>query len=118
MFATIRWRCHLRVSDRRAAERVAGRIAVRLDVPVELESYERYGKFPELAEVALTSPLACSTPESALAAGLRSAWAVATPWILGPPDADGVFEGVASSQAGSRFTVPGVEWMEFRITAR
>jgi hypothetical protein len=118
VFATITWRCHMRVSDRRAAERVVGRIAVRLDVPVEMERYERYWKFPELAEVALTSPLGCATEEAALLAGLRCAWAVATPWALGPPGADGVFEGVASARAGARFTVPGVEWMEFHIAPR
>ncbi|MFJ6075599.1 hypothetical protein ACIQFU_33010 [Streptomyces sp. NPDC093065] len=118
MFETIQWRCHVRANDRRAAERVVGRVAAGLDRDIRIETYERYRKFPELAELRLTSPLDADGPEAALLAVLRSAWRIATPWSLGPPGTDGEFDGVASANTGSRFAVPGVEWMQFHVTDR
>ncbi|CAM5685807.1 hypothetical protein STENM327S_04095 [Streptomyces tendae] len=78
---------------------------------------ERYWKYPELAELRLTSPLEPVGPEAALLAVLRSAWLIATPWALGAPDAEGEFHGIASLP-GSHFTVPGVEWMQFQVDGR
>ncbi|MFE4832538.1 hypothetical protein [Streptomyces sp. NPDC056672] len=118
MFETIWWRCHVRATDRRGAERVARRLGTQLDGAVQIESYERYWKFPELAEMRLVSPLRCSTPETALLTTLQYARRIATPWSLGTPGPGNEFEGVAASNAGSRFAVPGVEWMEFHVTER
>ncbi|MFG2543557.1 hypothetical protein ACGFOM_14070 [Streptomyces sp. NPDC048594] len=118
MFETIRWRCYARVNHRRAAERVVGRLAARLDRPLRLDTYERYWKYPELAELRLVSPLESVGPDAALLAVLGSAWRIATPWALGAPDTDGEFEKIAAVNTGSRFTVPGVEWMEFHVTDR
>ncbi|MFH8491966.1 hypothetical protein [Streptomyces longisporoflavus] len=118
MFETIRWRCHVRVSDRRGAERVVGQLVARLDRTMRIESYERYWKYPELAELRLTSPLESVSPDAVLLTVLQSAWRIATPWGLGAPGSDGEFDGVASVDIGSRFAVPGVEWMEFYVTDR
>ncbi|WP_254406283.1 hypothetical protein [Streptomyces sp. AC627_RSS907] len=118
MFETIRWRCHVRTHDRRGAERVVGRLAARLDRTIRFETYERYGKYPELAEVRLTSPLETVSPEATLLTVLHSAWRIATPWVLGAPGTDGEFDGIAAANTGSRFTVPGIEWMEFYVTDR
>jgi hypothetical protein len=120
MFETIRWRCHVHANDRRAAERVVGRLAARLDRPVEIESYERYCKFPELAVLRLVSPLGCPAPEHALMAALESAWKIATPWSLGSQGAGShhEFEGIAAANVGARFSVPGIQWMEFHVTDR
>ncbi|MGW2295347.1 hypothetical protein [Streptomyces violaceorubidus] len=115
MFETIRWGCFARVNDRRAAERTVGRLAALLDRPVHIESYERYGKYPELAELCLTSPLGAAGPEAALLGVLRSAWLIASPWALSAPGPDGGFDAIASANTGARFAVPGVEWMEFRV---
>ncbi|MET9500053.1 hypothetical protein [Streptomyces sp. NPDC006552] len=115
MFESIWWHCHVRVADRRGAEGVVTRLAAQLDSTVQFESYERYWKFPELAEIRLNSPLQCSTPETALLATLRYAWRAATPWALLAPGPGNEFEGVAALNAGSRFLVPGIEWMEFHI---
>ncbi|MGW5850637.1 hypothetical protein ACWFQ8_22255 [Streptomyces sp. NPDC055254] len=92
-------------------------VQAQWEQPVQIDSYERYWKIPELAEVRLTSPLGRSTPETALLTALRSAWTIATPWSLGAPGVDDGFEGIASAAAGSRFIVPGIEWMRFRISA-
>ncbi|MFF0513078.1 hypothetical protein [Streptomyces sp. NPDC004250] len=118
MFETIRWRCYARVNDRRAADRVVGRLAARLDRPLRLDTYERYWKYPELAELRLVSPLESDSPDAALLAVLQSAWRIATPWALGAPGSDGEFDGIASVNNGSHFTLPGVEWMEFQVTDR
>src|SRR5688572_12979909 len=59
MFETIRWRCYAHVADRRGAERVVGRIGELLPHTIEIKSYERYWKFPELAELRFVSPLRC-----------------------------------------------------------
>ncbi|MFE1074384.1 hypothetical protein ACFW5W_24590 [Streptomyces sp. NPDC058783] len=115
MFETIWGRCHIRADDRRAAERVVGRLAARLDRPLRTETYERYGRYPEMAQMCLTSPLGAVGPAAALHTVLRSAWLPASPWALGAPTADGEFGGVASVSIGSRFVVPGVEWMEFHV---
>jgi hypothetical protein len=120
MFEEIRWRCYAQVADRRGAERVAGRIGKLLPHAIEIDSYERYWKFPELAELRFVSPLRCSAPEDALLTTLQRAWSIGTPWTLSGPE-PGVrheFEGIASSNVGARFRVPGVEWMEFTITDR
>ncbi|MDQ1038588.1 hypothetical protein QFZ75_005004 [Streptomyces sp. V3I8] len=118
MFETIRWRCYAHVADRRGAERVVGRVGKLLPHTIEIESYERYWKFPELAELRFVSPLRCSTPQDALLATLQRAWRVATPWSLsGPgPEARHEFEGIASSNVGASFNVAGIEWMEFITT--
>ncbi|MFI6346473.1 hypothetical protein [Streptomyces sp. NPDC050560] len=118
MFETIRWRCFLRVRDRRAAERVVGRVERVMGREVRMERYERYWKIPELAEVWLVSPLHRTTAESALLTTLRSAWQVATPWSLAPPGPGPgeEFEGSAILDAGARFAVPGVEWMQFFLS--
>ncbi|MEV6084879.1 hypothetical protein [Streptomyces parvulus] len=118
MFETIQWRCYARVNDRRGAERVVGRLAARLDRPLRLDTYERYWKYPELAELRLVSPLESFGPEAALLAVLQSAWRIGTPWTLGAPGTDGEFEGIAAVNTGSHFSVPGVEWMEFQVIAR
>ena len=120
MFETIRWRCYAHVADRRGAERVVGRIEQLLPHTIEIESYERYWKFPELAELRFASPLRRSAAEDALLTTLQWAWQVATPWNLSSPE-PGVrheFEGIASSNIGARFRVGGIEWMEFAITDR
>lgn len=120
MFETIRWRCHVHANDRRAAERVVGRIAARLDRPVDIESYERYCKFPELAVLRLVSPLQCPTPELALMTVLECAWKIATPWSLGS-QGSGVhheFMGIAAANVGAHFSVPGIEWTEFYVSDR
>ncbi|MFJ4719120.1 MULTISPECIES: hypothetical protein [Streptomyces] len=118
MFETIRWRCYAHVADRRGAERVVGRIERLLPHTVEIESYERYWKFPELAELRFTSPLRRSAPEDALLTTLRWAWQIATPWNLSGPQSGErhEFEGIASSNIGAGFRVGGIEWMEFTIT--
>lgn len=87
---------------------------------IELEGYERYWKFPELAELRFVSPLGCPDPQDALLTTLQWAWRVATPWSLSAPDAGArhEFEGVASSSVGASFSVAGIEWMEFTITDR
>ncbi|MEH0420332.1 hypothetical protein [Streptomyces sp. B21-083] len=120
MFETIRWRCHVHANDRHAAERVVGRLAVRLDRSVEMETYERYCKFPELAVLRLASPLGCPTPEQALMAALESAWKFATPWSLGSQEigTHHEFTGIAAANTGAQFSVPGIEWMEFHVTDR
>ncbi|MFJ9537110.1 hypothetical protein ACIRPX_07630 [Streptomyces sp. NPDC101225] len=120
MFETIRWRCHVRAGDRRGAGRVVGRVEKLLPCPIEIVGYERYWKFPELAELRLTSPLACSTPEHALFTTLQWAWKIATPWSLVGSEAGTPhqFEGTASANVGARFSVVGIEWMEFAIAAR
>ncbi|MEU3760969.1 MULTISPECIES: hypothetical protein [Streptomyces] len=118
MFETIRWRCHVRTNDSRGAERVVGQLTARLDRTMQIETYERYWKYPELAELHLISPLESVSPDAALLAVLQSAWRIATPWAVGAPGTDGEFDGVASVDIGSRFTVPGVEWMEFYVTDR
>ncbi|WP_143645616.1 hypothetical protein [Streptomyces swartbergensis] len=89
MFEVIRWRCYAHVTDHRGAERVVGRIGELWPHAIEIESYERYWKFRELAELRFVSPLR-----------LRNE-----------------FEGIASSNTGASFRVPGIEWMEFTITA-
>ncbi|MEU0964882.1 hypothetical protein ABZ357_05355 [Streptomyces sp. NPDC005917] len=120
MFETIRWRCYARVADRRSAERVVGRIEKLLPHTIEIESYERYWKFPELAELRLVSPLGCSAPEDALLTTLQWAWRVAAPWSLSGPEAGTClqFDGIASANVGAGFSVAGIEWMEFTITDR
>ncbi|MGW0908438.1 hypothetical protein [Streptomyces sp. NPDC002853] len=120
MFETIRWRCYAHVGDRRGAERVVDRIGELLPHAIEIERYERYWKFPELAELRFVSPLCCSTPEDALLTTLQWAWKIATPWSLSGPES-GVrheFWGIASSNVGASFSVAGIEWMEFAITDR
>jgi hypothetical protein len=89
-----------------------------MDRTMQIETYERYWKYPELAELRLTSPLESASSEAALLSVLQSAWRIATPWALGAPGADGEFDGVASVHIGSRFIVPGVEWMEFYVADR
>ncbi|MEV8319358.1 hypothetical protein AB0Q95_34890 [Streptomyces sp. NPDC059900] len=120
MFETIRWRCYAHVGDRRAAERVVDRIGELLSHSIEIASYERYWKFPELAELRFVSPLCCSTPEDALLATLQGAWKVATPWSLSGagPGVRHEFEGIASSNVGASFSVAGIEWLEFTVTDR
>lgn len=85
---------------------------------MQIETYERYWKCPELAELRLTSPLESVSPDAALLTVLHSVWRIATPWVLGAPGSDDEFDGVASVDIGSRFTVPGVEWMEFYVADR
>ncbi|MFF3469111.1 hypothetical protein [Streptomyces sp. NPDC002619] len=77
-------------------------------------------KFPELADLRLVSPLACSTPEQALLTTLQRAWTIATPWGLLNPEsgAHHEFTGIASANVGARFSVVGIDWMEFTITDR
>ncbi|MGW1802606.1 hypothetical protein ACWCQN_43760 [Streptomyces sp. NPDC001984] len=120
MFETIRWRCYVHAGDRRSAGRVVSRIEKLLPCPVEIEGYERYWKFPELAELRLVSPLICPTPEQALLTTLQRAWTIATPWSLLNPEsgAHQESEGIASANVGARFSVAGIEWMEFTITDR
>lgn len=120
MFETIQWRCHVHANDRRSAERVVGRLVARLDRPLEIENYERYCKFPELAVLRLASPLRCPAPEQALMTVLDCAWKIATPWSLGSQGSSThhEFEGIAAANIGARFSVPGIEWMEFRVTDR
>ncbi|WP_234353309.1 hypothetical protein [Streptomyces ardesiacus] len=118
MFETIWWRCHVHAADRRGAERVVSRLGTQLMRAVEIDSYERYWKFPELAVMQLVSPLQRSTPETALLTALECAWRIATPWSLSAAGSSNEYEGIASANVGSRFTVPGVEWMEFRINGR
>ncbi|MFE6198040.1 hypothetical protein [Streptomyces sp. NPDC057838] len=117
MFETIHWRCFARVADRRAAGRVIGRVETLLSHAVELESYERYRKFPELAELGFVSPLRCPTPETALLTTLQRAWTLASPWAVSGSEtgASHEFEGIASADVGARFRVAGIEWMEFRV---
>ncbi|WP_406349920.1 hypothetical protein [Streptomyces sp. NBC_00658] len=120
MFETIRWRCYAHVANQRSAERVVGRIGELLPGTIGFESYKRYWKFPELAELRLVSPLGCSSPEDALLTTLQWAWRVATPWSLNSPEpvARHEFEGIASSNVGATFSVPGIEWMEFTVSDR
>ncbi|MFJ6574119.1 hypothetical protein ACIQNU_42680 [Streptomyces sp. NPDC091292] len=120
MFETIRWRCHVHVGDRRGAGRVVGRMEKLLPCPLEITGYERYWKFPELAELQLVSPLASATPEHALLTTLQRAWQIATPWSLLSSGASThhEFNGIASANSGASFSVPGVEWMEFTLTDR
>ncbi|CAL9335942.1 hypothetical protein [Streptomyces sp. enrichment culture] len=118
MFKSIRWRCHVRTNDRRGAESVVGRLAGRLDRTLHTETYERYWKYPELAELRLISPLESVSSDAALLSVLQSAWRIATPWALGAPGPDGEFDGVASVDIGSRFNVPGIQWMEFHVANR
>ncbi|WP_326725741.1 hypothetical protein OHT59_46375 [Streptomyces sp. NBC_00243] len=120
MFETIRWRCYAHVADQRSAERVVGRIGELLPRTIGIESYKRYWKFPELAELRLVSPLGCSTPEDALLTTLQWAWRIATPWSLSDlePGVRHEFEGIASSNIGATFRVAGIEWMEFTISDR
>jgi hypothetical protein len=120
MFETIRWRCYAHVTDRRGAERVVGRIGELLPHTIEIESYDRYWKYPELAELRFVSPLRRSAPEDALLTTLQWAWKIATPWSLsGPqPGERHEFEGIASSNVGASFSVAGIEWMEFTTTDR
>lgn len=118
MFETIRWRCHAHVADRPGAERIVGRLGALSPLPLEIEGYERYWKFPELAELRMVSPLKCATPDSALLTTLECASKFATPWSLFDPAAHNAheFEGIASANVGARFTVPGIEWMHFYVT--
>ncbi|MFK0280183.1 hypothetical protein ACIQVL_06875 [Streptomyces sp. NPDC090499] len=120
MFETIRWRCYVHAADRRGAGRVVGHIEKLLPCPVEIVGHERYWKFPELAEVRLVTPLVRPTPEQALLTTLQWAWTIATPWSLLNPESGThqEFEGIASVNAGARFSVAGVEWMEFTISDR
>ncbi|MFJ6085446.1 hypothetical protein ACIQI8_29035 [Streptomyces sp. NPDC092369] len=120
MFETIRWRCYAQVRDRRGAERLVGRVERLLPGPLEIQGYERYWKFPDLAEVRLVSPLGCSAPERALLTTLQWAWKIATPWSLREPETATAmeFEGIAAANVGASFTVPGIEWMEFAIADR
>ncbi|MFJ4785855.1 hypothetical protein [Streptomyces sp. NPDC088794] len=120
MFETIRWRCYAQVGDRRAAERVVGRIERLLPGSLEIEGYERYWKFPDLAELRLVSPLGCSAPEHALLTTLQWAWKIATPWSLCGPETvtRQEFQGIAAANVGASFSVPGIEWMEFSIADR
>ncbi|GAA1921210.1 hypothetical protein GCM10009837_53120 [Streptomyces durmitorensis] len=120
MFETIRWRCYAHAGDRRSAERVVGRIEKLLPCPFEIVGYQRYWKFPELAELRLASPLACSTSEHALLTTLQLAWKIATPWSLLGSEAGAPheFEGIASANVSATFSVVGIEWMEFTITDR
>ncbi|MFF8674451.1 hypothetical protein [Streptomyces sp. NPDC015242] len=93
MFETIHWRCFARVADRHAAGRVIGRGETLLSHAVELGSYERYRKFPELAELGFVSPLRCPTPEAALLTtdGVQGAGAASViARSPGPPRADGL----------------------------
>ncbi|MEV0172130.1 hypothetical protein AB0I00_13550 [Streptomyces sp. NPDC050803] len=85
---------------------------------MEIDHYDRYWKFPELAELRLLSPLTCASPETALLTTLDCAWKLASPWILSDPGPDGhrEFTGIASANTGARFSVPGIEWMEFFLT--
>lgn len=118
MYATISWRCHVHAADRRKAERVAGRMRERLRLPLDVEEYERYARFPELAVMRLTTPLGHDDAQAALFAALECAWRLATPWsvsALGPPGRR-EFNGVAAGTVSARFFVPGVEWMEFTLT--
>ena len=117
MYETISWRAYIRATDRPSAERVVSRLGVQLDRAVRIDSYERYWKIPEFAEMRLTSPLQRSAPETALLSALRSAWRIATPWTLNTPGPADDFEAIASATAGSHFLVPGIEWMQFRISA-
>ncbi|MFH8446560.1 hypothetical protein ACH4D3_35775 [Streptomyces sp. NPDC018026] len=48
MFETIRWRCHVRASDRRGAERVVGRLA-RIATPWSLGAPGTDGEFDGVA---------------------------------------------------------------------
>jgi hypothetical protein len=91
-----------------------------LPCPLEIKGYERYWKFPELAELRLVSPPVCSTPEHALLTTLQWAWKIATPWSLLSSEAGAhhEFEGIASANVGARFSVVSIEWMEFTITDR
>ncbi|MFF9808755.1 hypothetical protein ACF1G5_27210 [Streptomyces coeruleorubidus] len=120
MFEAIHWRCYARVANRRSAERVVGRVGELVPHTIELEGYERYWKFPELAELRFVSPLGHAAPQDALLITLQRAWRVATPWSVSNPEtgAHHEFEGIASSGAGARFSVAGIEWMEFTITDR
>ncbi|GGX46130.1 hypothetical protein [Streptomyces fructofermentans] len=116
MFASVHWRCHLRVGDRHKAERLVGRVEALLGHPMEITGYERYWKLPGLAEVQLVSPLNRSDPADALLATLESAWAIGTGWSVGPGSGDRrEFEGIAAITSSGRFTVPGIEWMTFSI---
>ncbi|MEV5985830.1 hypothetical protein AB0L85_12495 [Streptomyces sp. NPDC052051] len=120
MFETIQWHCFAQAADRRTAERLVARLAARSPLPVEIESYERYWKSPELADLRLVSPLRGAAPDQALLTTLECAWAFATPWSLANPDGGTrhEFTGIASADTGARFTVAGVEWMEFLLTDR
>ncbi|MGW3492149.1 hypothetical protein [Streptomyces sp. NPDC001020] len=120
MFETIRWHCFAHAADRRKAERVVDRLGARSHLPLEIDSYERYWKFPELADLRLVSTLKSATPEHALLTTLECAWKFATPWSLMSPDGNArhEFVGIAATNAGADFTVQGIEWMEFSITDR
>ncbi|WP_415948341.1 hypothetical protein [Streptomyces sp. KLOTTS4A1] len=116
MFTSIRWRCFMRVSTQQKAEHLVRRMQDLLGSPMEIESYERYWKIPELAEVCVTSPLHQETAAEAFLAALEAAWALARGWSVSNPDGlRHEFEGIAAMTTGAEFTIPGVEWMTFHI---
>ncbi|MEV6108594.1 hypothetical protein AB0M28_28405 [Streptomyces sp. NPDC051940] len=116
MITSIHWRCYMRVSDQRKAERIVGRMQTVLGAPMAIEGYERYRKIPELAEVLLTSPLNQDSAGEALLTALEAAWRLARGWQIDNPDTRREFEGIAAATTGATFVVPGVEWMMFSIT--
>ncbi|MFC4889113.1 hypothetical protein ACFPK5_28690 [Streptomyces beijiangensis] len=85
--------------------------------PMEIESYGRYWKIPELAEVRLSSPLNQDNAAEALLNTLEAAWKLARGWRMIDADARRFeFEGIAAATTGAQFIVPGVEWIAFLIT--
>ncbi|GAA3160897.1 hypothetical protein GCM10010466_59790 [Planomonospora alba] len=74
---------------------------------------------PELAEVQLTSPLEVQEPQEAVVRTMLAAQKIASPWsvtchmIGNRLD----FEGAAAKTVSAHFTVPGVEWLLFSVTA-
>ncbi|GAA3443816.1 hypothetical protein [Planomonospora venezuelensis] len=119
MFKVINWRGHLRVNKQAGAERVITRMGKLLGEPFTLLSYERYRKMPDLAEVRMTSPLDAQEPQEAVFRALLAAQRIGGPWSVRCHMFNDRldFEGIAAKTVQTHFTVPGVEWLLFFVSA-
>ncbi|GIH72770.1 hypothetical protein [Sphaerimonospora thailandensis] len=119
MFDVIHWRGYLRVNKHAGAGRVIARMGKAAGEPFTLLSCESYWKMPELAEVRMSSPLGAQEPQEAVFHTLLTAQRIANPWSvtcnIGDDRLD--LEGIAAKTASARFTVPGVDWLLFSVTA-
>lgn len=98
----IRWHGFFRVSESKAARKVALQMAHALERSADLLQAERYWKIPELYDVQLVTGLQATDPRDAVLETLDVAQRLGGAWSVTGPSAI-TFEGVlaASVAAGS-----------------
>ncbi|MGK5696268.1 hypothetical protein ACSNOJ_25825 [Streptomyces sp. URMC 128] len=111
----------LRVSNKKALDRVVSRIRQTFPLGLGDESAEQYWKDPALQDVWFPVAVPQGSVGDMVFRVLLGAWSLGGPWSVSSAGQPGTpaweFEAIASL-GSSRFSVPGLEWSRISLHAR